>query len=386
MKTFQPLEERQLDVSSPAMLAGSAQGLLRDPRTAALLSLIPGLGQLYNGETGKGLLFLAVSAVNLLILSLILFARPIVQQLAKVADGVHLQLNWGVVSDLAATPAGWTVLAIYLGLLISFVIYALKDAYDHAVSSRQGTNYARFFLGLPEATSGSYLFHFAVVASLILSIFLLAAPKPPAEQGTIIELVPPQPPPPAAPAPKRPKMPVKIEVPKQIPPVKHEPPARQPVKIPPAATPVAVAIPTTAPSPLAVGPVTAPPVETTPAPSGGVSGQGPADSQGSSKEIDFSSYLSEMQRRIKKSWFPPRGNESKRITVRFKIHRDGEITGIKLVESSGLAIADSAATVAIEHASPLPALPDGSPEEVVIKFTFDYNVFTGQGSNAVQKP
>ena len=38
----------------------------RDPNTAAFFSLLPGLGQLYNGETRKGMLFLGVVCINLL--------------------------------------------------------------------------------------------------------------------------------------------------------------------------------------------------------------------------------------------------------------------------------------------------------------------------------
>ncbi len=41
----------------------------RDPNLAALLSICPGLGQLYNGQNRKGLLFLVVTAINFFIFS-----------------------------------------------------------------------------------------------------------------------------------------------------------------------------------------------------------------------------------------------------------------------------------------------------------------------------
>ncbi len=48
---------------------------LRDPFTAAALSVVPGLGQLYNGDSTKGFLFIDVAFVNFLVLCLILFRR-----------------------------------------------------------------------------------------------------------------------------------------------------------------------------------------------------------------------------------------------------------------------------------------------------------------------
>jgi arabinogalactan oligomer/maltooligosaccharide transport system permease protein len=44
----------------------------RDPNMAALLSIIPGLGQLYNGEKRKGIFFLAATFINLIVFILFL--------------------------------------------------------------------------------------------------------------------------------------------------------------------------------------------------------------------------------------------------------------------------------------------------------------------------
>ncbi len=46
------------------MTSSARQNNQRDPNMAVILSVIPGLGQLYNGETRKGLLFLGVTAIN----------------------------------------------------------------------------------------------------------------------------------------------------------------------------------------------------------------------------------------------------------------------------------------------------------------------------------
>jgi len=94
---------------------------------------------------------------------------------------------------------------------------------------------------------------------------------------------------------------------------------------------------------------------------------------------DFGPYMADLQRRIKRAWFPPKGNESKRVVVLFKIHKGGELSNLSISHSSGLAIADQAALKAIENAAPFRPLPSGASNDVGIQFTFDYNVFGGGG-------
>ena len=91
-------------------------------------------------------------------------------------------------------------------------------------------------------------------------------------------------------------------------------------------------------------------------------------------------YMADLQRRIKRAWFPPKNNESKRVLVRFHIDVDGQMSKLALHQSSGAAVVDQAALKAVENAAPFRHLPTGITEGVDIEFTFDYNVFTGQGS------
>ena len=93
--------------------------------------------------------------------------------------------------------------------------------------------------------------------------------------------------------------------------------------------------------------------------------------------IDWGLYMLELQRRIKRAWFPPHKEENKRVVVVFKIHRDGELSNLRLIGSSGSADADRQALSAIENAAPFNHLPDGASEDQDIQFTFDYNVFKG---------
>jgi TonB family protein len=92
-------------------------------------------------------------------------------------------------------------------------------------------------------------------------------------------------------------------------------------------------------------------------------------------DVDFGPYMADLQRRIKHEWYPPRGNETKRVVAQFKVHSNGALSDVKINKSSGIPICDAAALKAVESAAPLKALPSGAPENVDIQFTFDYNVW-----------
>jgi TonB family protein len=102
-------------------------------------------------------------------------------------------------------------------------------------------------------------------------------------------------------------------------------------------------------------------------------------SAGPKQDPAYAPYRADLQRRIKRAWFPPRGFESKRVRVVFKVHKDGKMTNLRILISSGLQIADAAALKAVENAAPFRPLPDGIPNDVDIEFTFDYNQFNGGG-------
>lgn len=96
------------------------------------------------------------------------------------------------------------------------------------------------------------------------------------------------------------------------------------------------------------------------------------------REPDFGPYMRELQRRIKLNWDPPKGNESKRVVLLFKIAKDGRLLSCKIHKSSGLPSADQAALKAVELTAPFRPLPgDFKGQSIDIQFTFDYNVFGG---------
>jgi TonB family protein len=549
-----------------------------------MLSLIPGLGQLYNGETRKGFLFLAVSLMNSMLFFGMLFVDPILQSLRAFADGFHMKPNTMLIRCLTEAHFGSVVSIIMLGLFISFIAYAVRDAYDHA-GLRRRKIYPDMVIELPEATSGSYMFHFSFMVALFILAFFFLIPPPNRPQITDIEFIENQPPvrhkvisprraehnsidagkhnpnkpitahspapkapspaqtpspkPPAphhAEAPKPAPAPTPTPVPRPAPtphptahpspspspaPAPHPSPAPSPSPMPklspspvpmPSAMPTPHAMPHAAPSPMpslapapmahgtsglaapapmptarpaggfaglpsaapspismshgagggigpglpriasantgggffapapvapssggsggggaagapapvpvaaggghgggagggagAPAPVRAhtggggggggggPEIVVTPSVprggGGGGSGQegNPAPnnnrgrSTGAQADVDFGPYMADLQRRIKKHWFPPKGNESKRVIVVFKIHSGGDLSDLRIDHSSGVALADNAALKAVEDAAPFKPLPTGAPDSVDIQFTFDYNVFNGTG-------
>jgi len=107
--------------------------------------------------------------------------------------------------------------------------------------------------------------------------------------------------------------------------------------------------------------------------------KGKGDSANRRKAVDFGAYMAELERRIKRSWAPPRVPLSKRVVAKFVISRAGALSGLAISSSSGSASVDQAALRAIENSAPFAPLPEGADENVDIQFTFDYNVFGGGG-------
>ena len=114
---------------------------------------------------------------------------------------------------------------------------------------------------------------------------------------------------------------------------------------------------------------------------GNVGNPGPGNPKGAPgvdaiKEPNFGPYMSELSRRIKANWDPPRGDESKRVVLLFKIAKDGRLLNVKVIKSSGTPAADKAALAAVELAAPFRPLPsEFQGTNIDIQFTFDYNVF-----------
>lgn len=118
---------------------------------------------------------------------------------------------------------------------------------------------------------------------------------------------------------------------------------------------------------------------------GGPGNPGPGNPNGAPgidtiREPDFGPYMRELQRKIKMNWDPPKGNESKRVVLMFKIAKDGRLLSCSVYKSSGLKSADDAALNAVKLTAPFRPLPaEYKGSSIDIQFTFDYNVFGAAG-------
>ena len=91
---------------------------------------------------------------------------------------------------------------------------------------------------------------------------------------------------------------------------------------------------------------------------------------------DYGPYMAGLQRKIKREWFPPKGNTSDRIKVLFTISKNGALSDLRILTPGLSEAASHAALEAVINASKeFSPLPAGSPDSVEIEFTFDYNVF-----------
>lgn len=545
----------------------------RDANLACGMSmLLPGLGQLYNKEKRKALFFMAAGCVNYLLLLVLIMAPQLMQALKVFGTANQVRLNQALAISITQLQLGSGACFALISLFIGFSLFAARDAYDRAQYFKRAAIYRDYVVGMPEATSGSYIFHISLLMSCFILAFFFLIPAPPQSQITEIEFkqaeentketqktktlaennskaggkrdhsrpsavsassssssssssparhapartaqsqAPDQPlaqaasaPPasqssrpsqssqsaPPAPQPTLQKLAQNLFQPKPVsaPPASSAPsftpsqnlkannaplPAvptllassslpplnvpRPSLSMPPSSASSNLNLPKlpvptlgqgsggdvkiasvpgiAASSGASGGPVMPLPVGMrsgngtrsgsnnngasglVPAPSrsgvgngpNGSTGTGPAvapslgnqhgqnksgkgdltnpddgagkESIGASKSVDFGPYMAELQRRIKRAWFPPRDARSKRVKVIFKVHRNGEMTNLRLANSSGLTAADEAALKAIETAAPFHTLPTGAPADVDIEFTFDYNVFNGGGSGS----
>ena len=93
------------------------------------------------------------------------------------------------------------------------------------------------------------------------------------------------------------------------------------------------------------------------------------------KSPNWGAYMRDVEARIGRNWNPPKGDQSKRVVLSFKIGRDGRLLSIKVLKSSGTPLADAAAKAAVQLSAPFKPLPPEYRESSIdVDFTFDYNV------------
>lgn len=107
------------------------------------------------------------------------------------------------------------------------------------------------------------------------------------------------------------------------------------------------------------------------------------DDDTNSKDVDFKPYMKNLQKQIKHNWSPPSQKSSKKTVALFKIKKDGTLSGLKILNSSGNEKYDQRALEAIKKTAPFLPLPeDFNGKSIDIQFTFDYNVFPTNSRSA----
>lgn len=430
-----------------------------EPIVIALYSIVPGIGQLYNGKTVKGTLFLIATFISILMLFSSIHPTSTLDFALTTLIICKFLLGFIFKFEIKPSPAaeflmdsikfGGTFSTLLITLIICFVIYSMIDAYMDAEKTLERYEYKIIstdstIFRFSESTTGSYIIHSVFFSMLFLTSLFLVIPTKTKEQITEIEFILPQieskkPPPPETKRrstvqsidqgrhiPNKPITPAQPSRPANPPPavprviqqsvVPPKPIAPQAPKVIPKPVPKVTEqealtnikpVPIqksvsetqsqeqiTAPAPESVaqeeasrGTVTAvaviPRVPGLPGAGGlGAAGNPPPNprpnappSLAAKRDIDFGPYMEELQRRIKRSWKPPRGNESKRVIVTFMISKAGALSDLNLKVTSGFELADRAALLAVQTAAPFSRLPEGAPPSVDIEFTFDYNVF-----------
>lgn len=104
----------------------------------------------------------------------------------------------------------------------------------------------------------------------------------------------------------------------------------------------------------------------TPTPQGSESGsrRGTATFGGAVATVDnpdftYAYYIDRMTALIRSHWNRPAVPDGTAVTLRFRIAKNGTVSSLEVVESSGMAVFDRAAQRAVDDAAPLPPLPAG---------------------------
>jgi hypothetical protein len=100
-------------------------------------------------------------------------------------------------------------------------------------------------------------------------------------------------------------------------------------------------------------------------------------------DIDFGPYMARLQRQISAKWTPVGEKVSSRVVTVFKIHKNGELSDVR-IEKGATELADFAALKAIGAAAPLDHLPQGAQDDIDIQFTFDCNALSNSSAKLMK--
>lgn len=161
----------------------------RNPGTAVALSFVPGLGQIYNLQPRKGLIFLTVGIANFTILAFLIMSKQIVNSIQSLSANFDLTPNSSIISTFSELGIESPSVVLIGLMFLAFILFAMRDAYDSAIVRTKRPIYASQILELSEANGASYLFHISLIISFFILALFFLAPSLPRQQITSIEFI-----------------------------------------------------------------------------------------------------------------------------------------------------------------------------------------------------
>jgi TonB family protein len=102
------------------------------------------------------------------------------------------------------------------------------------------------------------------------------------------------------------------------------------------------------------------------------------------QEVDLGPYLSNLRRRVQERWNPHTPDQRRQAVIGFTINRSGQISNMRVLQTSGNLQTDTETILAIQRAAPFGALPEQFPyNQLEIEFTFNIYV---NNSSVIQTP
>jgi periplasmic protein TonB len=94
------------------------------------------------------------------------------------------------------------------------------------------------------------------------------------------------------------------------------------------------------------------------------------------QQDDLAPYFDEIRRRVKSNWQPLAPGEERTTTLVFAIQRSGQITGLRILETSGNEQVDRDALEAVQKSAPFDALPQNfKSDRLDIQFNFNIYIY-----------
>ena len=90
---------------------------------------------------------------------------------------------------------------------------------------------------------------------------------------------------------------------------------------------------------------------------------------------NFADYFAKIRRRVRRNWRPSSPGEDKNTVLVFSIQRNGQISDLRILRSSGSSKVDQESLAAVQNSAPFPALPADFPQPQ-LNLEFNFNIYT----------